>query len=183
MRRTLSFAALLVTLGPLTAAAGELDARSDCPALFQEADERRENAEERRAVLEYVQGSPEAIVVVHSADWDDAQRISIDGLTLAATELRPEGWVAIFELGEALERTGCALGRYVLHVDDGIAKDTHVLAILDDVVLVEHEGELRFITTRGSTPRISLVWSSPWAIRGGAGPARVPAMAPAPIRR
>jgi hypothetical protein len=150
---------------PLTAIALLFVATSSssaCPDLFGDPETRAENRRERRALLELVDVSPHAITIVHSGHWRAPEPIEFAGIELVTSKRRRR---AIVELGEELAAFGCPLGQYALRVDDTIGGSARVVSILDELVLVEHEGELRYLDLPGATtPYFSMVWASDFSM-------------------
>jgi hypothetical protein len=139
---------------------------SACSELFGDSVDHEENREQRESLLARVSVGRYCITVIHSTDWKVARRIHFAELELEDTEVPEEGEpVAFFELLEAPEGTGCDTTTYALQVDDSIGADARILAILEDVVLIELDERLAFILPEGSeSPAWRMVWKSPWVM-------------------
>lgn len=136
-------------------------------ALFQDsAATRRANRERRLSLLESIDRAKASFWIVHHGDWTMPQPISVEHLTLSKTILKPEGApTAIVWLDMPGQESGCRPGLYRLEVDDSLGPDAHVLAIFDEVVLIEYRGQLQYFTSPGAVvPEWHMVWQSPWTL-------------------
>lgn len=151
----LPLAMSLVAVLPPPAAGSEA-----CPALFGDESVHEQNRTRRRALLRFIDPSPYAISVAHSAEWDEPEAVSFLGVRLVKTDISSPKRRAIVEVSGS---TSCRPGRYVIERDDAIGQKTSVLAILDGLVLVEHLGSLLYFHSEHVALRpFSMVWSSPW---------------------
>lgn len=159
---------------------------SDCEALLGDAQARTGNAQRREATLEEVDRGPHAIDIVHSGDWVEPRPIDFRELedlqTVVVDECAP---LAFADLTIERLRLDCPAGPYRLEVDDSLGPTTRIVAILDQIVLVEHNDELRYLATEDAAePVWRMIWHPPWKFYGSfgtSGPA--PAQPARPARR
>ena len=152
-----------------------LPARS-CPVVFGDAAAREGNQAHREQVLETIEVGEYAIDLVHRSTWEQPAPVSYDSLTLRgvvrAPGCAPIALVALDAEGLAVD---CAAGLYAVQVDDSLGHSAQILAVLDDVVLVETAEQLRYLQAGGhEQPVWRLTWQSPWRYKvpqssGGSG--------------
>ncbi len=134
-----------------------------CPSLFGDEEVHRTNRAARKTKLRYLDVSPDEVLVVHSGDWHEPEALRFRGIDVLKTDLSNVPPRAIIEIDDAGASTHCHDGQYELERDDAIGSHTSVIAILPNAVLVEYEGELRFLRVGElDPPDFSLAWSSPW---------------------
>jgi len=127
-----------------------------CPQLFGSRAVRRRNKALRERFLRWTRRDASGITVAHShRRWERVIALHLRGL---AVEQR--GDAALVSLSPALaKRLGCAAGRYLLRRDDALGGHTRALALLGDVVLVVHRGQLAYLAAAGARePRWLLAW-------------------------
>lgn len=153
---------------PLCTLAGtnRAEPSSACSQLFGEEDEHEQNMRHRKKLLISVREGEYCIEVLHSADWEAPEEIDYIGLELIETivdeESEPQALVQVFNEIDDLE---CDPGIYVVGVDDSIGEEARVLAILQDFVLIEEKGELKFLKTDDSVkPVWRMIWKSSWKL-------------------
>ncbi|MEM1024261.1 MAG: hypothetical protein AAGD10_01545 [Myxococcota bacterium] len=162
-------AGLLDTVGTPTVA--HVD--PECDRLFGDVEQRAENELSRARRLVMVREGPSYIDVVQTGGWDDPTEIAIRGLSVVETSIG-EGTAVI----QVLPELGfCEPGEYEVHVDDAIGSSGRILAVFDSVVMIEHEGALRFLRLQGSgaRPVFKVSWQSRFAVVAptkSAGPSR-----------
>lgn len=138
---------------------------SDCAVLFGRQDDFRENRWARETSIDFIQAYTELpnprIYVGHYGVYSDPPE------RLAPRDLR----LVTVESGGALvrvnsDRFGCPTGLYRVGVDYDFGADGHVLAMFENLVLLEYDGQLMYLTNSpGVGPIWSMVWVSPWSIR------------------
>jgi hypothetical protein len=137
----------------------------ECDALFGDAELQATNEQRRMLRLRMVEAGPAYIDIVQNGGWDDPTEIAIRGVELISTGYGDHGEP------EALVRVTPALGfcepgEYAVQVDDALGEAGRILAILDDLVLLERNETLRYI--RGSSyvgkPIFKLSWQSAFSI-------------------
>ncbi|MBN2496340.1 MAG: hypothetical protein JXR96_17230 [Deltaproteobacteria bacterium] len=164
MKKVVLLTVLCSLLASLRLAAGPLGPH-DCPALLGDEQSRQENRAFRTSLLSAVSISDHAIGIVHRGDWDTPRRIRFQGLRLVETRSRGEEALGVVELSEEGCVPGCARGAYALRADDALGPQGRVLAVLDGVVLLEHDGELRYLLAAGSPePVWRMIWRSSWTM-------------------
>ncbi len=165
--RALALVTMCLTLGwvvpPLARAVSPAES---CPAVFGNPQQRLANRAHRLQVLHRVRELTNSILLVHSDDFARPVPLVFQGLELV--EVRPDGLGelhAVVRLGPGLEEFGCPEGGYLVRVDDSLGPETSVLALLDDLVLVEHAGELAYLAPQAAArPRFRLVWRADWTL-------------------
>jgi hypothetical protein len=138
----------------------------ECPELFGDRREHDENRVSRENSLEEVECLDNFINLVHSTDWTRPRRVSFEGLELVDTSTKEtDEPVAVFRLDESVDEIECEPGLYLVRVDDSIGEDARVLAILENVVLIEWENDLGFLQIEGTqAPRWRTIWRSSWKL-------------------
>lgn len=145
----------------------------DCEALFGDYDTWKQNTV-RQALISRVEQRDGEVELMHSAQWLRIREYDFDGLELLDTrphhpapQLKgpPTGWL-VAELDEALaEEAECPAGRYALSTSQSIGPYIRILAVLDDMVLIEHQRALGFVMTEAhAPPKWRLVWKSPFLL-------------------
>lgn len=133
-----------------------------CPRLFGTEHLTEKHAARRERVLWGVERAASVVEVEHSAGWDRPHYLEFRGLELV--DAAP-GAEATFRVTPTLDRPGCEAGEYTVGVDDSLGERGHVLAVLNDVVLVEYLGQLSYLATPEATiPTWRMVWRSPWKL-------------------
>jgi hypothetical protein len=136
----------------------------ECPELFGDQDDRDENRLTREESLESVKVCKYAINLVHTADWRRPKKVQLEGLELIDICIE-EGRtpLAVLRLEEPLEEIECEPGLYIVKVDDSIGADVQVLYILENVLLLEYDGQLGYLVVEGEKmPMWRLIWRSTW---------------------
>jgi hypothetical protein len=138
-------------------------AAQECPALFGDGKARARNAQ-RRAQLYWVEQEAGGVTVAHrSDDWEEPVPFQMRGVELRSAR---SGEASVELSAAAASALGCRAGRYRLRADDGLTRSVRVLALLDGVVLVEHQRRLAYLRAPGARePRWLLAWSAPGEIR------------------
>ena len=141
------------------------DSRSsrECSALFGDPATVAENRAYREANLNFVMDGEQSVTVVQFHDWNEPVRTRLEGIELLASS--SEGARINVRLGSET----CPDGTYVLSVDDAIGDNLRVLALLEDAVLIDHEGSLRYVAVnRQRAIDWEMVWSSRYYMRPAA---------------
>jgi hypothetical protein len=149
---------------------------SDCELLFGTDADRRRNAAHRASTLEEVEVREYTIDVTHSTSWAEPRPMDLQELTLVGTLVRRGcASLAIFELELDPARSQCPGGLYLVNVDDSIGAACPVLAIAENIVLVERDGELRYMSTQeANEPVWRMVWHPNWKFYGSFGASTPP---------
>ncbi|MCA9543183.1 MAG: hypothetical protein KC613_02305 [Myxococcales bacterium] len=143
----------------LPAADGEV---TDCPRVFGSPAYKRKLTKRRKRLLDDVDPNGDIVDIAHSTDWRRPFYLEFTGVELLAAE-GDEG--AAFRVDDALADLDCEPGVYHLDVDDSLGDDTAILAVLDDVVLVEFKGQLGYLATDDAEiPTWRMIWLAPWRI-------------------
>lgn len=139
---------------------------TDCPALFGSPEERAARAAEREADLVSIERSPHRITIVTHAHWRQPKPIELLGVEIEATYWLENGeGIAIFAVGPEAE-VDCPVARYVAQVDRALGQGT-IIAILDGIVLLEIEEDLRYMAVRDAAPEVwTVTWQSEFALEG-----------------
>jgi hypothetical protein len=156
------------------AGAQQVRAGGSCRALFGDARTRARNAAHRTETIEFIEEDASGVTLAHASDrWEEPWSLQLTGLELVAIE----GESALFEVKPGLASSvGCSAGTYRVTVDDALSRDTHVLAVLRQAVLVELRGTLRYILLPGAEYPL---WLVAWRLPGVIGATYDPS-APAP---
>jgi hypothetical protein len=134
-----------------------LGARS-CKALFGDRQLRAKHAKQRAKQLDWVREDEDGVTVAHMEEgWgEEPVRLTVRGTRLAGVR----GSTALFQLSAArAAAVGCPAGTYALGVDHALGRHVQILAVLSRGVLVEHRGQLGFISAPGvRDPRWLVAW-------------------------
>jgi len=153
---------------PLDAAGGADPAEpsSACSQLFGDEEEREQNMKHRKKLLMSVREGEYCIEVLHSTDWETPEEIEYIGLELVETVIDEESEPhALVYVSEEIDELGCDPGNYVVEVDDSIGEEARVLAILQDLVLIEENEDLKFLKTEeAGNPVWRMIWKSSWKL-------------------
>ncbi len=164
----LGWAGLFTMLLPeLGNAEDELHYPSEC-ALFVENAHSTERATRTRETLSYVDPFETYILVGHSGQWSTPEEVRFRGLdvlnTRTSTTTSSHFDIALnAELGQSAK---CPEGRYRLSTDSSFGPRGQIIKVLDGVVLLEYEGQLRYLRTQNlkKQPVWAMVWVSPWSL-------------------
>ena len=139
---------------------------SACPRLFGDEETREENRELREECLGKVRCCEFTIDLVHNCDFEEPEQTSYTGLELIGTIVeKDEQAVALFRIEEGFENLDCPSGTYALRVDDSIGEQCAILAILPDTVLIDEDGQLKFLLVEeAKEPVWRLIWRSGWKV-------------------
>lgn len=137
----------------------------ECDRLFGTVEDQEQNQTERTKRLILVEEGPSYIDVVQTGGFGEPTEIAYRGLTLRETTTNEDGEpVAVFEVDEELGF--CEAGEYEVEVDDSLGAEGRILAILPELVLVQHGDALRYLRSadlRGR-PTFKVSWRSPFSI-------------------
>lgn len=139
---------------------------SVCEEVFGEESDHEEDRRRREAILEGVDVTEHDVWITHSGDWSDPEPLHFANLALVGVETN-EGCapVAVVELDNESDDIACDSDLYLIEQDSSLGEDTHVLAIIDNVVIVEHEGKLMYLVVSDhSAPPFRMVWHAPFTI-------------------
>ncbi len=167
----------LAAAGPAVAAAdaepgSEVRSPAACPSLFGDPSARERNRRQRAGQLVAIEPGEHAINLIHSGSWRKPTPIRFKGLKLVSTagagRQRPSALVEVDELPATVR---CAPGLYELHSDDSLGGSSRVLAILEDVLLLEVDGQLRYLAPQrfdasATKPAFRMIWRSTWTLAG-----------------
>jgi len=155
----------LLTSSLAPAADGALPAEA-CPEVFGTTQVHESNEADRQRKLDELDQAAHTIDLVHTGAWEEPERIRYRGLELVGTRLNEdEEPVALVRVDPEEGELECRPGLYRLEVDDSIGADAAVLAVLDDVLLVEADGDLRFLKTeQAEQPVFRMIWRSEWKL-------------------
>jgi hypothetical protein len=170
----------LAAAGPAVAAADaepgpEVRSPAACPLLFGDPAARERNRRQRAHRLDAVEPGEHAINLIYSGSWRKPTPIRFKGLKLVSTAgaglQQPS---ALVEVGELPAAVDCRPGIYELHTDDSLGGSSRVLAILEDVLLLEVDGQLRYLAPQrfdatATKPAFRMIWRSTWTLAGVAG--------------
>jgi len=149
-------------------ARGEPDAPyppQHCEPVFGDADAHAENRAHRQLAELEVEPGEHDVSVNHSTDWHAPTPLDLDELELVETWSEGGAVHALVYLDASFEEQGCDEGHYLIEPDDAIGAEARVLAVLEDVVLLEHGGELRYLRVDGvELPEWRMLWHSPWVM-------------------
>jgi hypothetical protein len=141
---------------------------SQCPQVFGDGLSQERNRQLRTRALEKVTPGKHMINLLHTGKWRPPSQIRFQGLVLrTTTSAKPGDSRALVEIGQLPGGLECTPGTYELKVDDSIGGQGHVLAILDNSVLLEHKGELRFWKIANTeSPVFRMIWRATWSLAG-----------------
>lgn len=159
-------AIILIPLLAAPAAFGEpadVATAEECPALFGDETEHAADEVWRERVVRLVEETGDDVLIVHSAGWAWPAPLDLIGATVVATADRDDGEpMGLLQLSPEAAPTGCRPGLYAVEAGDRLGQ-ARVLAVLDDLILVEHDGSLRYLQGgEGQPPSWRMVWRSPW---------------------
>jgi len=149
---------------------------SACAALFG-ADATRASNARARARIDWIDQDEDGVTIAHThGSWDEPAALTIRGVHLQAVE----GASAEVSLDPSTAAAlGCLAGRYSLRADDSIGRWSRILAVLQQGVLVEHRGRLRYIRApRSASPRFVMGWHLPGELRPDPSPMIAPYQSP-----
>lgn len=143
-------------------------AATACPVLFGDQEVVARNSARREQVLEAVEARKHTVdVVTQERDWRSPQSLRLQGVALVDTvELSECGKAALIRVPPATaERMACPAGYYVAQRDHALGQ-VRILAILDDVLLVERGSAIEyFAAADAAKPAFRLWWHPPWSLR------------------
>lgn len=149
-----------------------------CAALFGDHELRARHASQRAKRLDWVHEDENGVTVAHMEEqWEEPVRLNLRGARFVGVHVRNQGSTALFRVSSGMAgAVGCPAGTYALGIDHALGRHVRILAVLRRGVLVEHHGQLGFITAPGvRDPR----WLVAWRLRVEVPLARGP-VAPAP---
>ncbi len=150
----------------------EVRSPAACPLLFGDPTARERNRRQRASRLDAIEPGEHAFNLIYSGSWRKPTPIRFKGLKLVSTAgaglQRPSALVEVDALPAAM---GCAPGRYALHTDDSVGGGARVLAILEDVLLLEVDDQLRYLAVERFAaepiePAFRMIWKSSWTLAG-----------------
>jgi hypothetical protein len=168
---------LLMTMVPAQA---ELDDdEPGCPAVLGDSAAREANRLRREESFEVVEYGEGGAAIIHSGEWADPTPIHFEGVTVVAIDTAEHTAIVRLEL------PGICDGTFELPVDAELGAEAQVVAVVDQAVVLEHRGKLRYLQVLGDeSVDLEAVWSSAWAMRAPAGATRAaPPPAPPPRKR
>ncbi len=146
----------------------ELHPAQECPGMFGSQSVWDDNEAKRKKNLVRAYGANGRYTVMHKArSWGQPVRFRIRGLDLEDVEIDEDGHRSVLlEVSEDVaDLFGCEAGLYELERDNSLLRDTSVLKILDDAVLLDYQGHLVYLPVHDwDDPSFRLVWQSRWAI-------------------
>lgn len=148
-----------------------------CSGFFGDSEARQANAELRERRLIDVTAGTYAVDLTYRGDWDTPRGVSFADVELVDTLACDGEMAAIIDLQPRAD-IGCPAGRYVVLADASIGPDVSVLAILSQILLFVHDGELQYLKVDGAQdPVFRMAWRAPFTIvkpttRGRSGPVK-----------
>ncbi len=142
-----------------------------CQAVFGDEADHVENHRMRVQRIESVIQMGDHADILYFEDADEPSIMSIKGMTLVSSSI--DDGVAEVRI-ESEAGLPCDDGVYSVETDQSIGRDAHVVAVLDDVVLVDYDGDLRYLSVDGAKVDWNLIWRSRFSIappRGKSTPA------------
>ncbi len=152
--------------GCVPAGRGVLPA-SACPALFGDPLLEQENRQRRESLLESIRVWEHSIDVVYHGPWEEPQPLDYRGIKLLQTFAGDScEATAVLEVTDEAGELGCAAGDYAVTRDASVGREGRILAVLDEVVLLEQDGELGYLAVEGQEPPLfRMVWHPRWTLR------------------
>lgn len=132
-----------------------------CPAIFGDEQDHLENHRARIQRIESVIQMGDHADILYFEDADEPSIMSIKGMTLVSSSI--DDGVAEVRI-DSDAGLPCDGGTYTLETDQSIGRDAHVVAVLDDAVLVDFDGELRYLVVDGARVDFNLIWRSRFSI-------------------
>ncbi len=133
-----------------------------CPRVFGDDDRFETQGARRERLLKDVDPIGDVVDIGHSYHWQRPFILRFSGVSLAESDA-DHG--AVFALDDRFRALDCGAGTYRVQRDQSLGEDTAILAVLNDVVLVEFEGELGYFVTRDAKiPTWRMIWLAPWRI-------------------
>jgi len=139
-----------------------------CPEIFGDEETVRQNRERREQLFVRLRRVGEDYVVVHRATaWRAPEHARIKGMQLddirIESEKRREAVVYLPE--DIARRYGCESGRYKVAAGDGLFDRAVILAVRQDLLLVEYDDMLAYLTMNpNERVDFRMVWQSFWTM-------------------
>ncbi|MEQ8276003.1 MAG: hypothetical protein RMA76_38615 [Deltaproteobacteria bacterium] len=137
------------------------DPTAHCEAVFGDESDHEENQRMREQRIESVMQVGDHADILYFEDVEEPSLMSIKGMTLVSSSI--DDGVAEVRI-ESESGLPCEAGAYTLTTDQSIGRDAHVVAVLDDAVLLEFDGELRYLLVDGARVDWNLIWRSRFSI-------------------
>ncbi len=141
-----------------------------CQALFIPSGENRREAQAHQKKLLRIKDTRKIVTLIHRSNaWTKPPvHAHTESLSVVDIATNADGrHVALIEVPEDLaEKVDCEPGLYRIDRNDELLPGTDVLAISEDFILIDHNGQLAYLTPGG--PRhvtFRMVWQSPWSVK------------------
>lgn len=136
-----------------------------CPLVFGDPSVIEANEADREAVLNFVLDLGSTVVIDHSGGWSAPKPVAFRGIDLIDTATIAGAEVAHVFFDAEAEEVPCESGAYELQVDDAMGEDARIVSIVDGILLLEVDGELRYLAQKdASIPRWRVTWSSRYSM-------------------
>lgn len=140
------------------------DAKSavECPRLFGGEKARSENKIHREKQLLWTVADRYGITVAHTErDWEDVTKFEVTGIELVSRAGSEPEMIIEISSGVA-DEVGCPAGRYLLRRDHTLGRDTRILAVFRNAVLITCGDRLGYLAVPDApAPRWFLAWQLP----------------------
>lgn len=147
-----------------------------CSEVFGDPELRSVRAELRAQLVDLIVTEDGEVMLAHSQGWDEPVALRLRGLRLLSVDVPHQQ--AIVEL----ELPPVCVGLYRVKVDDELGRDAPILAVVGDAVVLELDGQLRYVQ-RDHAPRPpEVLWRSQWTMRRGRSVVPAP-LVPPPVQR
>lgn len=157
-------ASVVLHSSPARADEGEPADAASCPAVFGGPDAHTANRLRRERLVELIEIGDGELVLMQTGDWSEPTPIRFSGVDLI--EAHPTDQAATI----ALDLEGVCQGTYRVPRDGEIGPNTKILAVVEDAVVVDHEGALRILSAGNEPVHLEAVWRSPWTMSVRAAP-------------
>lgn len=150
---------------------------AECSEVFGDPQLRSARAARRAQLVELLVTEEGEVMLAHSQDWEEPLPLRLHGLHLTTVDVAHQQ--AIFEL----ELPPLCVGLFRVSVDDELGQDAPILAVIGDAVVLELDGQLRYIQGDNDSRPPEVLWRSKWTLRRARSPVSVPLVPQPPPRR
>ena len=139
---------------------------NSCPQLFGNSAQHQDIKRWQKTAVQSIEQDKYCIDLVHSKNWKDPKRVKLKGFELIKIERHKNcPSMALIQVDANSLGANCPSGLYAVSGDSAIGQNGRVVAIIGDILLIELQGQLSYLSTSpGQQPVWRLTWRSPWQI-------------------
>ena len=139
----------------------------ECAEIFGDESNLEANRERRHEALEWVIQMSPRVASTDSSAWTEPEPIHFANLSIVQTESSDECEpIVVVELDNESDSIPCDADLFAVGGDASLGPDIRILAILDDLILVEHENRLAYVLGPDAPqPSFRMVWHAPFSIK------------------